>query len=200
MFYHFRRDPQRALSVLTLFILTGLAIVVYLNQSDPQPRERDYAYVGSFFAFSIWIGIGIFGLLSELRKKFNISSLIPSILLILFMPFLMGVIDWKEHDRSNRYEAWDYAYNLLNSCDPNAVLFTNGDNDTFPLWYIQEVENIRKDVKVVNLSLLNFPSYIRQLDEHSPSLNMFNIDEDVDEYLKIVESETSSVLLGLAIS
>ena len=112
MFYHFRRDPQRALSVLTLFILTGLAIVVYLNQSDPQPRERDYAYVGSFFAFSIWIGIGIFGLLSELRKKFNISSLIPSILLILFMPFLMGVVDWKEHDRSKRYEAWDYAYNL----------------------------------------------------------------------------------------
>ena len=198
MFYHFRRDPQRALSVLTLFILTGLAIVVYLNQSDPQPRERDYAYVGSFFAFSIWIGIGIFGLLSELRKKFNISSLIPSILLILFMPFLMGVIDWKEHDRSNRYEAWDYAYNLLNSCAPNAVLFTNGDNDTFPLWYIQEVENIRKDVKVVNLSLLNFPSYIRQLDEHSPSLNMFNIDEDVDEYLKIVESENYENLMEYA--
>ena len=198
MFYHFRRDPQRALSVLTLFILTGLAIVVYLNQSDPQPRERDYAYVGSFFAFSIWIGIGIFGLLSELRKKFNISSLIPSILLILFMPFLMGVVDWKEHDRSKRYEAWDYAYNLLNSCDPNAVLFTNGDNDTFPLWYIQEVENIRKDVKVVNLSLLNFPSYIRQLDEHSPSLNMFNIDEDVDEYLKIVESENYENLMEYA--
>ena len=198
MFYHFRRDPQRALSVLTLFILTGLAIVVYLNQSDPQPRERDYAYVGSFFAFSIWIGIGIFGLLSELRKKFNISSLIPSILLILFMPFLMGVVDWKEHDRSKRYEAWDYAYNLLNSCDPNAVLFTNGDNDTFPLWYIQEVENIRKDVKVVNLSLLNFPSYIRQLDEHSPSLNMFNIDDDVDEYLKIVESENYENLMEYA--
>ena len=198
MFYHFRRDPQRALSVLTLFILTGLAIVVYLNQSDPQPRERDYAYVGSFFAFSIWIGIGIFGLLSELRKKFNISSLIPSILLILFMPFLMGVVDWKEHDRSKRYEAWDYAYNLLNSCDPNAVLFTNGDNDTFPLWYIQEVENIRKDVKVVNLSLLNFPSYIRQLDEHSPSLNMFNIDEDVDEYLKIVEYENYENLMEYA--
>ena len=198
MFYHFRRDPQRALSVLTLFILTGLAIVVYLNQSDPQPRERDYAYVGSFFAFSIWIGMGIYGVLSELNKKFNITSLIPSIILIIIMPLLMGVTDWKEHDRSKRYEAWDYAYNLLNSCEPNAILFTNGDNDTFPLWYIQEVENIRKDVKVVNLSLLNFPSYIRQLDEHNPSLNMFNIDGELDLYLKIVESENYENLMEYA--
>jgi len=114
------------------------------------------------------------------------------------MPLLMGVTDWKEHDRSKRYEAWDYAYNLLNSCEPNAILFTNGDNDTFPLWYIQEVENIRKDVKVVNLSLLNFPSYIRQLDEHNPSLNMFNIDGELDLYLKIVESENYENLMEYA--
>tara|TARA_Y100000768_G_scaffold160267_2_gene119806 strand:+ start:702 stop:3770 length:3069 start_codon:yes stop_codon:yes gene_type:complete len=200
VFYHFRKDPLRALSVMNLFILTGLAIVVYLNQSDPQPRERDYAYVGSFFAFSIWIGIGVFGILSELNKRFNIKSLVPSILLLCIMPILMGITDWREHDRSQRYEAWDYAYNLLNSCEPNAILFTNGDNDTFPLWYIQEVENIRKDVKVVNLSLLNFPSYIRQLDEHKPSLKMFNLDSEIDEYLEIVESENYELLMEYAFS
>ena len=185
---------------MNLFILTGLAIVVYLNQSDPQPRERDYAYVGSFFAFSIWIGIGVFGILSELNRRFNIKSLVPSILLLCIMPILMGITDWREHDRSQRYEAWDYAYNLLNSCEPNAILFTNGDNDTFPLWYIQEVENIRKDVKVVNLSLLNFPSYIRQLDEHKPSLKMFNLDSEIDEYLEIVESENYDLLMEYAFS
>jgi len=200
VFYHFRKDPLRALSVMNLFILTGLAIVVYLNQSDPQPRERDYAYVGSFFAFSIWIGIGVFGILSELNKRFKIKSLVPSILLLCIMPILMGITDWREHDRSQRYEAWDYAYNLLNSCEPNAILFTNGDNDTFPLWYIQEVENIRKDVKVVNLSLLNFPSYIRQLDEHKPSLKMFNLNGEIDEYLEIVESENYELLMEYAFS
>ena len=93
----------------------------------------------------------------------NIGNITAS-LLFLCMPVYMLFQDYYEHDRSQRYEAWDYGYNLLNSCEPNGILFTNGDNDTFPLWYIQEVEGIRKDVKVVNLSLLNFPSYIRQLD------------------------------------
>ena len=194
LFYHFRRDPYRALSVLSLFILTGLAIVVYLNQSDPQPRERDYAFVGSFFAFSIWIGIGSYGLITNIKKQiknnFNINkkevNSILAIILFIAMPMLMGITDYYEHDRSKRFEAWDYAYNLLNSCDSNGILFTNGDNDTFPLWYLQYVEKIRTDVKVVNLSLLNFPSYIKQLDKHSPSLKMF---EDNDEYLNVIDSE-----------
>jgi len=201
IFYHFKRDPKRALSVLTLFILTGLAIVVYLNQSDPQPRERDYAYVGSFFAFAIWIGIGCYGILSEIRKKINLNPKITALILLVSMPLMMGLKDWHEHDRSSRYEAWDYAYNLLNSCKPNGILFTNGDNDTFPLWYIQEVEKIRQDVKIVNLSLLNFPSYIRQLDEHTPSLNMFNLDtaeENTDKYLEVVESENYEALMEYA--
>ena len=199
--YQFKKDPKRALSVLTLFILTGLAIVVYLNQSDPQPRERDYAFVGSFFAFSIWIGIGCYGIISKLRKKLNVNPIITTLILLISMPVIMGIKDWNEHDRSNRYEAWDYAYNLLNSCEPDGILFTNGDNDTFPLWYIQEVEKIRTDVKIVNLSLLNFPSYIRQLDEHKPSLNMFNISENInnqDPYLKIVESENYENLMEYA--
>ena len=202
--YQLLYDWRRWLSVNALFILTGLAIVLYLNQSDPQPRERDYAYVGSFFSFSIWIGIGCYALISKLEEILNfnkkiynqyITSIIASILFIM-MPLLMGARDYYEHDRSNRYEAWDYAYNLLNSCEPDAILFTNGDNDTFPLWYIQEVEKIRTDVKVVNLSLLNFPSYVSQLDEHKPSLNMF---EENNEYIKIVQSENYEKLMDYAV-
>jgi len=201
LFYHFRKDPHRALSVLSLFILTGLAIVVYLNQSDPQPRERDYAFVGSFFAFSIWIGIGCYGLIDFLTKKSQKiydnenNKIYLSILLMIFMPLLMGYKDYYEHDRSQRYEAWDYAYNLLNSCDENGILFTNGDNDTFPLWYLQYVEKIRTDVKVVNLSLLNFPSYIRQLDDHKPSLNLFEKD---DKFLEAIDSEDMELLTTFA--
>tara|TARA_B110000014_G_scaffold121656_1_gene83590 strand:- start:639 stop:3788 length:3150 start_codon:yes stop_codon:yes gene_type:complete len=201
LYYHFNRDPRRAFAVLTLFILTGLAIVIYLNQSDPQPRERDYAYVGSFFAFSIWIGIGCYAIINEFKKYFNIKPIITALTLLLFIPINMGFKDWHEHDRSNRYEAWDYAYNLLNSCEPNSVLFTNGDNDTFPLWYIQQVENVREDVKVVNLSLLNFPSYIRQLDEHTPSLMIFNLNaaaSSSNQYLNIVESEDYEALIAYA--
>ena len=107
----------------------------------------------------------------------------------------MMINDYYEHDRSQRYEAWDYAYNLLNSCEKNGILFTNGDNDTFPLWYLQYVEKIRTDVKVVNLSLLNFPSYIKQLDEHNPSLNLFSAN---DKYLQAIESEDMSQLTNLA--
>ena len=201
LYYHFQRDPKRAFAVLALFILTGLAIVVYLNQSDPQPRERDYAYVGSFFAFSIWIGIGAYGVIEYVKKHFNIQPYIIATILFVSVPTVMGFTDLYEHDRSHRYEAWDYAYNLLNSCEPNAILFTNGDNDTFPLWYIQEVEKIRQDVKVVNLSLLNFPSYIRQLDEHTPSLNIFNINTETSsrtQYLEIVESEDYEALIAYA--
>ncbi len=201
IFYHFKRDPKRALSVLILFILTGLAIVVYLNQSDPQPRERDYAYVGSFFAFAIWIGIGSYGLISKIKQQFNFNPKLTALILLISMPTMMSLKDWYAHDRSNRYEAWDYAYNLLNSCEPNGILFTNGDNDTFPLWYMQEVEQIRQDIKIINLSLLNFPSYIKQLDEHSPSLNMFNLNsvsDNIDEYLKVVESENYEELMEYA--
>ena len=194
LYYHFKRDPYRAFSVLTLFILTGIAIVVYLNQSDPQPRERDYAFVGSFFAFSIWIGMGIYPLI-QFFKTLNIKNYMSALLILAILPLNMGVNDYYEHDRSQRYEAWDYAYNLLNSCEENGILFTNGDNDTFPLWYLQYVEKVRTDVKVVNLSLLNFPSYIKQLDQHEPSLNLFTIN---DEYLEAIEDEGMTQLTNLA--
>ncbi|MGM0589229.1 MAG: protein O-mannosyl-transferase family [Bacteroidota bacterium] len=166
LIFHFQRDWKRALSVFVLFFMTGLAIVIYLNQTPFQPRERDYAYVGSFFAFSIWIGLGATGII-ELIKDYLNRNLIASYaslgVLFLAIPVLMLSENFHDHDRSERYVAPDYAFNLLNSCAPNAILFTNGDNDTFPLWYLQEVEGVRTDVRIVCLSLLNTDWYIKQL-------------------------------------
>ena len=117
-------------------------IILYLNQYDPQPRERDYSYVGSFFAFSIWIGIGIAGLLERIKEFTNNKNYSIAFLSLIFilMPGIMLKANYHEHNRRGNYVAWDYAYNMLNSCEPNGIIFTNGDNDTFPLWYIQEVE------------------------------------------------------------
>ncbi|MEX2585952.1 MAG: DUF2723 domain-containing protein [Balneolaceae bacterium] len=166
MLYHFRNDWKRASAVLALFLMTGLAIIVYLNQTPYEPRERDYAYVGSFFAFSIWIGMG-FTALTELTRTLKENQIAAAggltALSFLAVPVWMAKENWPSHDRSHNYVARDYAYNLLNSVEENAILFTNGDNDTFPLWYLQEVEGIRTDVRVVNLSLLNTEWYIRQL-------------------------------------
>lgn len=186
--FHFQNDWKRALAVLALFIFTGLAIIFYLNQTPMQPRERDYAYVGSFFAFAIWIGMGGIGLV-ELVKDYLRSSKIASyaILGVLFLaaPVWMGMENFHDHDRSERYVAPDYAYNLLNSTAPNSILFTNGDNDTFPLWYLQEVEGIRTDVRIVCLSLLNTDWYIKQLRDQwsheSAPLPITLDDEEVEQ-------------------
>ncbi|WP_245683932.1 glycosyltransferase family 117 protein [Rhodohalobacter halophilus] len=166
LLYHFKNDWRRALSVTALFLLTGLAIIFYLNQTPAEPRERDYAYVGSFFAYAIWVGIGLTGIM-ELIKQFvgNNKAVSYGVLAVTFaaVPLWMLYQNWESHDRSDMYVPRDYAYNLLNSVERNAILFTNGDNDTFPLWYLQEVEGIRTDVRVVNLSLLNTDWYIKQL-------------------------------------
>ena len=166
MIYHFQKDWRRGLSVLALFVLTGLAIIFYLNQTPYEPRERDYAYAGSFFAFSIWIGLGVTGVIELLRETVGKNRMVSYGMigaLFLALPVWMGYQNYPSHDRSERYVARDYAYNLLQSVEPNAILFTNGDNDTFPLWYLQEVEGIRTDVRVVVLSLLNTDWYIKQL-------------------------------------
>ncbi len=165
MIFHFSSDWKRALAILALFLVTGLAIIVFLNQPPYQPRERDYAYVGSFFAFSIWIGLGVTGIIEMLKNYVNNKILGYAIvaLTLLASSVWMGYQNWDDHDRSNRYVAPDYARNLLESVAPNAILFTNGDNDTFPLWYAQEVEGIRTDVRIVCLSLLNTDWYIKQL-------------------------------------
>ena len=178
LMFHFSRDWKRALAVLSFFLATGLMIIIYLNQYDPQPRERDYSFVASFFAFSIWIGIGLSVIQSKIKTFFedtNVASFISISCLafiLIFMPIRMLAVDYKEHNRSGNYVAWDYGYNLLNSCSPNGIIFTNGDNDTFPLWYLQEVEGLRKDVKVVNLSLLNTAWYIDQLMYQEPKLEL----------------------------
>lgn len=165
MIYHFNSDWQRALAIMALFIVTGLAIIVFLNQTPYQPRERDYAYVGSFFAFSIWIGLGVTGLVELIKGYANNKALgyAAVVLCLLASPVWMASENWDDHDRSNRYVAPDYARNLLESTAPNSILFTNGDNDTFPLWYLQEVEGVRTDVRIVCLSLLNTDWYIKQL-------------------------------------
>ncbi|MCX7768874.1 MAG: DUF2723 domain-containing protein [Flavobacteriales bacterium] len=166
--FHYSQDKRNAIIVFMLFFLTGLAIVLYLNQTPLQPRERDYAYAGSFYAFCIWVGLGVMGLY-ELGVRF-LKRLKPAIiaggttLAGLFMaPVILAAENWDDHDRSHRFTARDFAYNYLNSCAKDAILFTNGDNDTFPLWYAQEVEGIRTDVRVVNLSLLNTDWYIDQM-------------------------------------
>jgi len=145
--------------------MTGLAIVFYLNQYAPQPRERDYAYAASFYAFAFWIGLGVVGLTEWLSKRVNMkaSAIAVTLASLILVPGIMAQQGWDDHDRSGRYTGLAIAINYLNSCEPNAILFANGDNDTFPLWYAQEVEEIRTDVRVVNLSLLNTSWYIDQM-------------------------------------
>ena len=164
MLFHFKQNNQDALTVLLFFLFTGVLIIIYLNVVPFQPRERDYAYVGSFYAFSIWIGMGVLGIYNFLSKRMSSSaSAALSTIVALIIPTLMAAENWDDHDRSGRFTALEVAKNYLNSCDKNAILFTNGDNDTFPLWYAQEVEGIRTDIKVVNLSLFNTPWYIDQM-------------------------------------
>ncbi|HLV40807.1 MAG TPA: DUF2723 domain-containing protein [Brumimicrobium sp.] len=239
VFFHFLKAPKDAIVVGVLFLFTGLAIVVYLNQKPFEPRERDYAYAASFYTFAIWVGLGVYGLYEAFRsfakedfKKLGISygalfilciiadmsasrgmPATVSILIIgaigggamflmallrkanmskvgaagfatllgLAAPFLLGTQGWEGHDRSNRSPARSLAYNYLIGCSPNAILYTNGDNDTFPLWYLQEVEGIRTDVRVANLSLMQTDWYSNQMKmrayESDPLPIMFREDQ-----------------------
>lgn len=165
LYFQSKFDQNNALVVLLLFLFTGIAIAVFLNMYPYQPRERDYAFVGSFYAFAIWIGLAVIGLYTALKDKISGPALASglTVITILAGPLLMATQNWDDHDRSNRYTAREIARNYLDSCAPNAILFTNGDNDTFPLWYIQEVEGYRTDVRVVNLMLLNTDWYIDQM-------------------------------------
>jgi hypothetical protein len=163
LWFHYKRSPKDTFVVFNLFFFTGLAIVVYLNQYPYQPRERDYAYAASFYAFAIWIGLGVLFLYELFSKRMNArNGALAALVICMVVPFLMGSQGWDDHNRSKRTMARDFAINYLQSCEENAVLFTNGDNDTFPLWYAQEVEGIRTDVRVVNLSLFQTDWYIDQ--------------------------------------
>ena len=158
------KGEQQFLVTFMLFFMTGLAIVIFLNQKPFEPRERDYAYAGSFYAFCIWIGLGVAGLWTLLKKKLpEAPSAAIAAVATLFIPIQMGGQNWDDHDRSDRYTMRDFGMNYLRSCEPNAILFTNGDNDTFPLWYAQEVEGFRTDVRVCNLSYLQTDWYVDQM-------------------------------------
>jgi hypothetical protein len=165
MFFNYRRS-QRVFGVITmLFILTGVALVVYLNSPPVEPRERDYIYAGSYYAFAIWIGLGVLAIgqfLINYLKNPKLAALVATALGLL-VPAIMAVENWDDHDRSNRYFSVDSAKNFLASCAPNAILFTGGDNDTFPLWYSQEVEGFRTDMRVIVLSYFNTDWYIDQM-------------------------------------
>ncbi len=168
MFFQYqsgKKGKQDFTVVMLLFIMTGLAIVVYLNQDPLQPRERDYAYAGSFYAFAIWIGLGVLAIY-DIFKKFSpatISAVAATLISLFAVPVLMASENWDDHNRSGRFTARDFGGNYLQTCAPNAIIFTNGDNDTFPLWYAQEVEGIRTDVRVCNLSYLQTDWYIDQM-------------------------------------
>jgi tetratricopeptide (TPR) repeat protein len=165
LLFHISAHRKDFAIVGLLFFMTGLAIVLYLNQTPMQPRERDYAYAGSFYAFSIWIGLGVFGLFDTLKNKWKnqYTAILVVALSFIFVPGLMAAENWRDHNRSGRYTARDIARDYLDSCEKNAILFTNGDNDTFPLWYVQEVEGYRTDVRVVNLMLFNTEWHIDQM-------------------------------------
>jgi hypothetical protein len=182
--YHYRNHRNDFTVTMVLFIMTGLAIVIYLNQNPMQPRERDYAYAGSFYAYAIWIGLGVLWIYDMLKKVSPAvsASILATLISLTAVPVVMAKENWDDHDRSDRYVARDFAYNYLNSCAKNAVIFTNGDNDTFPLWYAQEVEGIRTDVRVMNLSYLAADWYIEQMHRKAYESDPIPLSLTLDKY------------------
>jgi len=202
LFYHFRRDWKMASIFLTMFIFMGILICFYQNQQQAQPRDREYFYSGSWFVFSIWIAIAISNIIDELKKFIkNISTAKTASytflgIMFLVIPFNMLRTNYHEHDRSKNWVPWDYAYNILQSCAPDAILFTTGDNDTFPLWYMQDVEGVRRDIRVVNLSLGNTDWYIKELKNDTPYGSKkvpMSFTDDQIEKLQPIQYETHNV-------
>jgi hypothetical protein len=174
IYYHFRKDWKLGVTFFVMFLVMGVVLALYQNQQDPQPRERDYFYGGAYYVWALWIGLGVFGLIELIRDAVKSTSAYRAVasgtlaVFALAVPINLARINWFEHDRSHNYVAWDYSYNLLQSCKKDAILFTNGDNDTFPVWYLQDVEGVRTDVRVVNLSLVNTNWYIAEMKNSMP--------------------------------
>lgn len=191
IFFHFKKDWKMASVFLVLFIMITYVTAYYQNQQEPQPRERIKFYGTMCFLFSMWISVGIYSIIDFLKNKYSgksFSKFVPAVVLVLafvFIPIRMFSSNYHEQDRSRNWIPWDYAYNLLQSVAPNSVLFTNGDNDTFPLWYLQEVEGVRQDVRIANLSLINTPWYIKQLRDDTPhgaqKVDISLTDEEIDQ-------------------
>ena len=185
IFYHASRDRKSFYVLLVLFLFLGIALKIYLNERPFEPRERDYALVGSFYVFAIWIGFGVYSLYESLQKYLAPKIAGPIIIgaSLLAIPVLMACQNWDDHDRSGKYTATALAKSYLESCDPNAILFTIGDNDTFPLWYAQEIEHVRTDVKIVNTSLFMTDWYIDQMKTKTYESNPLPISFNHNEYV-----------------
>jgi len=184
--WHFQRNQKDAGVVALLFFFTGIAIVLYLNQKPLEPRERDYAYVGSFYAFAIWIGLGVLAIREWVLKKLTptAGAIGATVIGLLVAPVIMAEQGWDDHDRSTKMVAHDIALDYLQSCAPNAILFTYGDNDTYPLWYIQEVENVRPDVRIVNLSLFDTDWYINGLRQKQNQSDPLPVSMKPEQYVQ----------------
>ncbi len=206
IYFHFKKDWKTATIFMVLFIFMGYFTAFYQNQQQPQPRERDYFYVGAFFIYGIWIAIGFRGIIDVIQEKFKEMKFKKVVIItaltlgVVFVPFRMLVANYYSHDRSKNWVPWDYSYNLLQSTAPNAILFTNGDNDTFPLWYLQDVEGVRRDVKIVNLSLLNTNWYIKELKSNDPykvgAVNIRFTDSQIDR-IRPVQWEPKDITIPL---
>lgn len=196
-----KRSQRDATIVGLLFFFTGLAIVLYLNQTPLQPRERDYSYAGSFYVFAIWIGLGVLGLIDFMQKRSKLSIRAITYTTVAFAmlagPVLLVKENWDDHDRSGRNMTREVALNTLNSCEPNAILFTYADNDTFPLWYLQEVEGVRTDVRVLNYGYLGSDWYVKQAMEDVNQSKALPIAFDFNKVKKGVRDVIQVVDLGI---
>ena len=197
LFVHVRKKSNDAFVLLLFFIFSGVAISVYLNQPPIEPRERDYTYVGSFYAFSFWMGIGIIPLVNYIRRIFsnNIFVAAVNIILALTIPSILLAVNWNDHNRTGRYFARDIAKNVLSAPESQGIIFTSADNDTFPLWYMQEAEEFRTDVRICNLSLLNMEWYIESMKQRcnksTPlpiSLSKKDFSKGKNEHIYLVEN------------
>jgi hypothetical protein len=184
MFFHAVGDKRRFIGMMALFLISGVGLFVYLNMPDPQPRERHYVFTGASSVFAIWIGIGATGAIRWVAERWSNAASYGAGVVAMVIPvwFVFGpplwdhwsseyeqkFVNWQTQSRRGDFVAYDYAYNILQSCDEGGIIFTNGDNDTFPLWYLQEALGVRRDVRIVNLSLLNTSWYIKQLRDNEP--------------------------------
>jgi len=210
LYFQFKKDPKMALIYFIMFLLTGVLAAIAQNQQNPQPRERDYFYAGSFMVWCLWIGIGSYGLIDWLVKNKK-SVIAPAAVIfasIVMVPFNMGIGGWNVHTRAGNFIPFDYSYNILQSVEKDGILFTNGDNDTFPLWYLQDVEGVRRDVRVVNLSLGQTLWYIDQLKNREPwgakkiplsfPDEMLRVDEDNEKALTYDFGEAQNVAIPVS--
>ncbi len=213
IFFQFARDKRGSWLTFLMFFMTGIAVVIYLNQPPYQVRERDYAYAGSFYSFSIWIGLAVAALYSWVQERLDrkdsqkpaagVAASAVIVAVTLLVPVQMASENWDDHDRSNRYTAVEMAKNYLNSVGQNGILVTHGDNDTFPLWYAQEVENIRPDVRICNTSLLGTDWHIDQMkyavNESAPldlTVGPRQYLYGTNEYVHIYDTRDSILLLS----